>query len=108
MGGSVGLCIGFIFGGYNILKHGAGPNGFLRSLGGYMAGSAATFGYVYSGAGRRWGVREIWGIKANMGYSFFMSIGTAIRTEEMVAGDNKVMLEWARRRKAVQVLAAQE
>ena len=42
------------------------------------------------------------------GNRFFMSIGTAIRTEEMIAGDNKVMLEWARRRKAVQVLASQQ
>ncbi|KAF8454771.1 reactive mitochondrial oxygen species modulator 1-domain-containing protein [Terfezia claveryi] len=48
--------MGFIFGGYTILKHGAGPNGVMRSLGQYMLGSAATFG-------------------------FFMSIGTAIRTE---------------------------
>lgn len=56
MGGTVGLCIGFIFGGYNLVKHGPGPNGFIRSLGQYMLGSAATFG-------------------------FFMSIGTAIRTE---------------------------
>ncbi|PUU75657.1 reactive oxygen species modulator 1 [Tuber borchii] len=45
MGTSVGLCIGFLFGGYNLLKHGAGPNGFIRSLGQYMLGSAATFGF---------------------------------------------------------------
>jgi hypothetical protein len=44
MGGSVGLIIGFLFGGYNIVKHGPGPNGFVRSLGRYMLGSAATFG----------------------------------------------------------------
>ncbi|KAH8149195.1 uncharacterized protein LAJ45_06734 [Morchella importuna] len=56
MGTSVGLCIGFLFGGYALIKNGAGPNGFIRSLGQYMLGSAATFG-------------------------FFMSIGTAIRTE---------------------------
>ncbi|RPB19468.1 hypothetical protein L211DRAFT_770020, partial [Terfezia boudieri ATCC MYA-4762] len=56
MGSCVGLTMGFIFGGYTILKHGAGPNGVMRSLGQYMLGSAATFG-------------------------FFMSIGTAIRTE---------------------------
>jgi len=57
MGGSVGLIIGFLFGGYNLVKHGPGPNGFVRSLGRYMLGSAATFG-------------------------FFMSIGTAIRTQD--------------------------
>lgn len=53
------------------MKHGPGPNGFIRSLGQYMLGSAATFGSVYT---------------VTYGYvsdncSFFMSIGTAIRTE---------------------------
>ncbi|KAI6885614.1 hypothetical protein KC334_g15802, partial [Hortaea werneckii] len=56
MGGSVGIIIGFIFGATNIIRFGPGPNGMLRTLGQYMAGSAATFG-------------------------FFMSIGTTIRTE---------------------------
>ncbi|KAF2709657.1 hypothetical protein K504DRAFT_379659 [Pleomassaria siparia CBS 279.74] len=56
MGGSVGLIIGFIFGFTNIVRFGPGPNGMLRTLGQYMVGSAATFG-------------------------FFMSIGTAIRTD---------------------------
>jgi len=56
MGGSVGLIIGFIFGSVNIIRYGAGPNGMMRSLRQYMLGSAATFG-------------------------FFMSIGSAIRTE---------------------------
>ncbi|KAL9086760.1 MAG: hypothetical protein Q9159_003979 [Coniocarpon cinnabarinum] len=56
MGGTVGSIIGFIFGGWNIMRFGAGPNGVLRSLGQYMLGSGATFG-------------------------FFMGIGTVIRTE---------------------------
>ncbi|KAI9711052.1 MAG: hypothetical protein M1828_001979 [Chrysothrix sp. TS-e1954] len=56
MGGTVGLIIGFIFGATNIIRYGAGSNGVMRSLGQYMAGSAATFG-------------------------FFMSIGTVIRTD---------------------------
>ncbi|KAF2090419.1 hypothetical protein K490DRAFT_54798 [Saccharata proteae CBS 121410] len=56
MGGSVGLIIGFIFGATNIIRFGPGPNGMLRTLGQYMVGSAATFG-------------------------FFMSIGTTIRTD---------------------------
>ncbi|KAH7405948.1 hypothetical protein DE146DRAFT_428982 [Phaeosphaeria sp. MPI-PUGE-AT-0046c] len=71
MGGSVGLIIGFIFGAQyrrlllpvsdfagftNIVRFGPGPNGMLRTLGQYMMGSAATFG-------------------------FFMAIGTTIRTD---------------------------
>ncbi|KAL8794742.1 MAG: hypothetical protein Q9195_002696 [Heterodermia aff. obscurata] len=70
---AVGLVMGFIFGmnglvgckmnmahhglgGFNIMRYGAGPNGPMRTLGQYMLGSGATFG-------------------------FFMSIGTVIRTE---------------------------
>ncbi|EPE32001.1 hypothetical protein GLAREA_12083 [Glarea lozoyensis ATCC 20868] len=56
MGGTVGVIIGFIFGSVNIMRYGAGPNGVMRSLGQYMAGSGATFG-------------------------FFMAIGSTIRTD---------------------------
>ena len=34
-------------GGVNIIRFGAGPNGLTRTLGQYMVGSAATFGYVF-------------------------------------------------------------
>lgn len=43
---AVGLIIGFIFGATNIIRFGAGPQGPLRTLGQYMLGSGATFGYV--------------------------------------------------------------
>jgi hypothetical protein len=42
---AVGLCIGFIFGATNIIRYGPGPQGMMRTLGQYMLGSAATFGY---------------------------------------------------------------
>lgn len=77
MGGSVGLCIGFIFGSYAIFKGGAGPNGVIRSLGQYMLGSAATFGYVPQLQMTRSERTE----RLTRGNRFFMSIGTAIRTE---------------------------
>ena len=32
-------------GGFNIMRYGAGPNGPMRTLGQYMLGSGATFGY---------------------------------------------------------------
>ncbi|KZT67611.1 hypothetical protein DAEQUDRAFT_713129 [Daedalea quercina L-15889] len=45
MGCGVGLTIGFIFGGYSILRGGAGPRGVLPTLSQYMLSSAATFGF---------------------------------------------------------------
>lgn len=56
MGGTVGTIMGFVFGTVNIFRYGAGPNGIMRTLGQYMAGSGATFG-------------------------FFMGIGSVIRTD---------------------------
>ncbi|KAI9145027.1 reactive mitochondrial oxygen species modulator 1-domain-containing protein [Paraphysoderma sedebokerense] len=57
MGGTVGLCIGLVFGTVSVLRYGPGPNGYVRTLGQYMGSSAASF-------------------------AFFMAIGTVIRTEE--------------------------
>ncbi|ORX54366.1 hypothetical protein DM01DRAFT_1321639 [Hesseltinella vesiculosa] len=56
MGGTVGLCVGFVFGGISILRYGAGRRGAFTMLSQYMLGSAASFG-------------------------FFMSIGSVIRSE---------------------------
>ncbi|TPX11116.1 uncharacterized protein E0L32_007977 [Thyridium curvatum] len=65
MGGTVGVIIGFIFGTVNIFRYGAGPNGIMRTLGQYMAASGATFGLLTS----------------LPHYSFFMSIGSVIRSD---------------------------
>ncbi|KAI9745310.1 MAG: subunit of TIM23 translocase complex [Claussenomyces sp. TS43310] len=48
MGSTVGVIIGFIFGSVNIMRFGAGPNGVMRTLGQYMLGSGATFGFFMS------------------------------------------------------------
>lgn len=48
--------MGFIFGATHIMRYGGGPNGVMRTLGQYMLGSGAAFG-------------------------FFMSIGSIIRTD---------------------------
>ncbi|GAA6041293.1 hypothetical protein JCM8097_001320 [Rhodosporidiobolus ruineniae] len=63
-GGLVGCTIGFIFGNFAIFTGGTGNKGYTKMLATYMLSSAATF-------------------------SFFMSIGTVIRT------DGLTMSEWA-------------
>ncbi|KAI7869371.1 reactive mitochondrial oxygen species modulator 1-domain-containing protein [Spinellus fusiger] len=65
MGGTVGLCVGFVFGTVSLIRFGGGKKGSLTLLSQYMLGSAASFG-------------------------FFMSIGSVIRTE----GRPMSTLEW--------------
>ena len=99
---AVGLIIGFIFGATNIIRYGPGPNGMMRTLGQYMLGSSATFGCVAdhipprapeyttacaAAAGpcapvlRAAKKIDEEGWLTAMIHSFFMSIGTTIRTE---------------------------
>ncbi|KAG5735671.1 hypothetical protein E4T56_gene6399 [Termitomyces sp. T112] len=65
MGGGVGLTIGFIFGSWSIIRGGAGPRGAMATLSQYMLSSAATF-------------------------SFFLAIGSVIRTEPFYASPQLV------------------
>ena len=91
---AVGLIMGFLFGelattdsastvltepsgGFNIMRFGAGPNGPMRTLGQYMLGSAATFGYIITFELRN----KYANYTANWQARFFMSIGSVIRTE---------------------------
>ncbi|KAI0033726.1 reactive mitochondrial oxygen species modulator 1-domain-containing protein, partial [Vararia minispora EC-137] len=60
MGAGVGTTIGFIFGGWTIVRGGAGPRGALSTLAQYMLSSAATF-------------------------SFFLAVGSVIRNDTNVA-----------------------
>ncbi|KAI7824682.1 mitochondrial genome maintenance protein [Gamsiella multidivaricata] len=62
MGGTVGLCIGLVFGGFSLMRNGPGTRGYVNTLAQTMISSTATF-------------------------AFFMAIGSVIRSEEAEAID---------------------
>jgi len=70
-GAMVGATIGTLFGTAAIVTRGAGPRGFLHSLSGYVIGSAATFSCALASA------------PLAERCSFFLSIGSVIRTDEL-------------------------
>ncbi|KAF0357395.1 reactive mitochondrial oxygen species modulator 1-domain-containing protein [Gigaspora margarita] len=57
MGGAVGVCLGFAFGTYHILRFGPSQGGYLSTLSRYMVSSAGSF-------------------------ALFMGIGSVIRSEQ--------------------------
>ncbi|KAJ6519310.1 reactive mitochondrial oxygen species modulator 1-domain-containing protein [Mycena sanguinolenta] len=67
MGGGVGLTIGFLFGSWSIMQHGAGPRGVLSTLSKTMLSSAATF-------------------------SFFLAIGSVIRNDSLEGAHQQMMV----------------
>ncbi|KAF8939423.1 reactive mitochondrial oxygen species modulator 1-domain-containing protein [Dissophora ornata] len=62
MGGTVGLCIGLVIGGFSIIRNGPGSRGYVNTLAQTMLSSTATF-------------------------AFFMAVGSVIRSEEALAID---------------------
>ncbi|KAI9819174.1 MAG: hypothetical protein M1827_007330 [Pycnora praestabilis] len=85
MGSSVGLIIGFLFGGVNIVRFGAGPNGLMRTLGQYMLGSAATFGVLAEIEGRP---DELM-VTTKTGFSIFNTGSGELREVKRVLSDER-------------------
>ncbi|KAF9159245.1 subunit of TIM23 translocase complex [Actinomortierella ambigua] len=67
MGGAVGLCIGFVIGGYSLMRYGPGQRGYVDTLARTMVSTTATF-------------------------SFFMAVGSVIRADD--EGRAKIPIEW--------------
>ena len=73
-------------GGLTIIRYGGGPNGPMRTLGQYMLGSGATFGYGCARSrptdmSRQYPLRKTIAADTCFATRFFMSVGSVIRTE---------------------------
>jgi hypothetical protein len=73
-----------VLGAVSIFQYGAGPNGVMRTLGKFMLGSGATFGYDFMSPPQsliaQLEVQELRMLTISV-YRMFMSIGSIIRTE---------------------------
>jgi len=50
LGGAVGLCVGLVYGTYNIFRYGPGQKGLISTIGQCMAISSSSFA-IYMGVG---------------------------------------------------------
>ncbi|KAI9322598.1 reactive mitochondrial oxygen species modulator 1-domain-containing protein [Dichotomocladium elegans] len=77
MGGTVGLCVGFVFGSISLIRFGSGSKSPVSLLSQYMLTSAASFG-------------------------FFMSIGSVIRSEGRLPAGSAT-LQWSTKPLPIQI-----